>query len=89
MIEAPLPGALGTNVIASPAGQRGFVVNDDFSAASVAPQVDTKSAVAQAQSVGAIGQGVGAIGGALDHIAEIRSNALNQKAVLQVEGAVG
>ena len=89
MIEAPPDGPLAESVVQSSNGMRGFVVSNDFSGATTAPQIDIKSAVAQDQSVGAIGQGIQNVGGALSHIFEIRNHALDQKAVLQAEAVRG
>ena len=89
MIEAPPDGPLAESVVQSSNGMRGFVVSNDFSGATTAPQIDVKSAVAQDQSVGAIGQGIQNVGGALAHIFEIRNHALDQKAVLQAEAVRG
>ena len=85
MIEAPPAGPLAEPVIQSSNGMRGFVVSNDFSGATTAPQIDIKSAVAQDQSVGAIGQGIQNVGGALGAIVEIRQRALDVNGVMQAE----
>ena len=78
MIEAPPDGPLAESVVQSSNGMRGFVVSNDFSGATTAPQIDVKSAVAQDQSVGAIGQGIQNVGGALAHIFVIRQSERGQ-----------
>ncbi|MDB6137610.1 MAG: hypothetical protein JWO94_682 [Verrucomicrobiaceae bacterium] len=85
--QAPDAGPLQAQNVSSPGSMRGFVVHNDFSGIG-APQIDVASAVKDAGSVGAIGQGLENAGGALEHIAQIRNSALNQKAALDAEAGM-
>ena len=83
---APVAPMIGNQRPLPPAGgSRGFVVHNDFSAASRIPQIDSRGFVAAAASVGAIGEGMQKVGGALNEMAMQQFRAINERKVLEAQ----
>lgn len=89
-IQAPLPSQINPQTAAQPMsrGSGGFIVRNDFSAASMAPQIDRRAFVQAAASRGAIGEGVRDAGQQLDKIAQVRFHAVNQRKVLEARSVM-
>lgn len=66
-------------------GGRGFVVHNDFSAASAMPTIDARGFVAEAASVGAIGEGVEKVGQHMNNLAMAHFKAINDRKELEAD----
>lgn len=83
---APVAPMIGNQRPLPPAsGSRGFVVHNDFSAASQAPLIDRRGFVAAAASAGAIGESMQRVGGALNEMAMQQFRAINERKVLEAQ----
>ena len=68
-------------------GSRGFIIHNDFSAASQTPQIDRRAFVQAAASGAAIGEGLQNVGQQIDKISQIRNHAYSQRRLAEVDAA--